>query len=335
MIRYLDKGEKQNIRELYNTCFSDRREYREYYLANKVPNNIIAVNEDDGEIKSMLQLVPKTAVIGKLKTELNYIYGICTSPLYRSEGYMKELMQKVLHDLYRNLDAFTYLIPTDENTSDMYRKFGFEYVMDHKELKPEHLRKKATHSLMLRRADKQDLVKLSIFAQTNTENRYKVTLAKNMDYFRELEALIELEGGYIELYVENLVIMGYRVWIDGKIYEEVLDSSIASMSYFGNERKPYLMARVMNIRKTLRLLDFKGDGVKVIKINDPVIPENTGVFRLSYQRNDLKVTKLKGDVIPEMEISINDLTAHIFGYRMIPGFPKVCNEDAFFINDYI
>ena len=29
------------------------------------------------------------------------------------------------------------------------------------------------------------------------------------------------------------------------------------------------------------------------------------------------------------------LLDRIFGYKRIPGFPKVCKKDSFFINDYV
>lgn len=335
MVRYLEREEKQNIKALYDECFHDSIDYTDYYFNQILPKADVAVCEKDNEIISSMQIIPKTAVVGNLKTDLRYIYGVGTLRLYRSEGFMRKVMEKVVHDLYRNLDAFTYLIPSDEINADIYRKFGFEYVMDKPIMKPIASRKKATHSLMLRRADVQDMVKLSIFAQTTTEKRYKVTLSKNMDYFKHIESLIKIEGGYVELYISNMVIMGYRIWIGDEIFEEVLDSSIASMSYFDQETRPFAMARILNIRKTLRLLGFKGEGVKIIKITDPVLEENTGTFRLAYRGGDIKIIKLSDDEEPDVDVTINELTAHVFGYSTIEGLPKVCDRDSFFINDYV
>ncbi len=336
MIRYLEQNEKQNIRELYEECFADSKALTDYYFENSLPNNFVAVNEKDGQILSALHLVPKTSVVGKLKSRIMYIYGVGTRQHARNNGFMKELMNTVIRDmLYQDMEAFTYLIPTDKNNADFFKKFGFEYVMDKPFTKPMENWKKAKHSLILRRADHSDLVRLSIFAKSNTENRFKVTLSKDADYFKDLTRLIEVEGGEIEIYVENKVIMGYRVWIDNKIYEEVLDPSIQSMSYYENEGSPYLMARIISIRKTMRLLGFTGNGSTIMKITDPCIEENNGTFKFTYHHGAVKLDRLDDDVMPEIDVTIGELTAHIFGYAQIEGLPSVSEKSTVFINDYI
>ena len=37
----------------------------------------------------------------------------------------------------------------------------------------------------------------------------------------------------------------------------------------------------------------------------------------------------------EFDLTIGELTAHIFGYKIIEGLPLVCKKDSFFINDYL
>ena len=91
------------------------------------------------------------------------------------------------------------------------------------------------------------------------EKNYSVSLAKDSDYFKKINELIKIEGGDIDIYVENKVIVGYRIWIDGEILEEVLDPSIQSLNWLESTGKPYVMARIINIRKTVRLLGFSGE----------------------------------------------------------------------------
>lgn len=335
MVRYLEQNEKQNIRSLFEECVRSSKELTDYYFENVLPNNYVVVNEEDGQIVSMINLVPKTAIIGKLKSRIMYIFGVGTMQYIRQQGYMKELMNTVVKDMYQDMEAFTYLIPDGEGNAQIYRKYGFEYVMDKPSVKPLANWKKATHSLILRKADRSDLVRLAIFAQSSTEKQYKVTLSKDADYFKELYKLIEVEGGEIEIYIENKVIMGYRVWINGDIHEEVLDPSIQSMSYYEQDGSPYLMARIINVRKTLRLLDFEGHGSKIIRLSDPVIEENNGTFKLTYHYGSVKFDRVDDGVMPEVDITIGELTAHVFGYMQIDGMPTVSNESTVFINDYI
>lgn len=88
-----------------------------------------------------------------------------------------------------------------------------------------------------------------------------------------------------------MVIVGYRIMVDGEILEEVLDPSIQSLNWLESTGKPYVMARIINIRKTVRLLGFQGEGRKILKITDPVLEENNGCFILTYGHGNVKWIK--------------------------------------------
>lgn len=338
MIRYLENNEKQNIRPLYEHCFNDRKEYTDYYFERKLPENDVIVNECNNEIVSAMHIVTKNAIIGALKTKIKYIYGVGTFITHRNKGLMHALFVQALKDMYNNMDTFTYLIPSNEGNGEIYRKLGFEYVMDKFDEKPVEQRKKATHSLILRKAERSDLIRIAIFAQASMEKKYSVALVKDIDYFRKIEELIQIEGGHIEIYVENKVIVGYRIWIDGEIFEEVLDDSILSLSWYGTENKPYAMARIINIRRTLKMLSFKNFDTKIIRVRDSVIPENDGCFKVIYKHGNTRVDKFDEAQLryePDFDVTIGELTAHIFGYNIIEGLPLVCKKASFFINDYV
>ena len=338
MIRYLENNEKQNIRPLYEHCFDDTKEYTDYYFQNRLPGNHVIVNERDNKIVNCVHLIPKTVILGKLKTNIIYIYGVGTYEEYRKQGIMSETFKHLLKDMFMDMEAFTYLIPSDEGKAKVYSGLGFEYVMDKQNLKPVDQRKKATHSLIYRKAEKSDLIRLAIFAQASMEKNYSVSLAKDSDYFKKINELIKIEGGDIDIYVENKVIVGYRIWIDGEILEEVLDPSIQSLNWLESTGKPYVMARIINIRKTVRLLGFQGEGRKILKITDPVLEENNGCFILTYGHGNVKLDKVKEEQLMEdneFDLTIGELTAHIFGYKIIEGLPLVCKKDSFFINDYL
>jgi len=98
------------------------------------------VNEKDGEIVSAIHLIPKDAVVGNLKTNVTYIYAVATWEKYRKKGYIKEIFQDVISSMFLNMDVFTYLIPSSPENAEIYRKFGFEFVMDKREMiEKEHI----------------------------------------------------------------------------------------------------------------------------------------------------------------------------------------------------
>ena len=333
MIRYLEKNEKLNIRSIYEQCFQDSKEYTDYYMNNCLKNNFVAVDEEDGEIIGAVHLIPKTVTTGKLKTNVFYIYGVSTLEKYRRKGVMKSIFKYILSDMYEDMEAFTYLIPSDETNAMIYRKLGFEYVMDKELQKKEEARKKPSHSLILRKAEPSDFPRLAIFAESAIEERYDVSLTKNRDYLKKMNDLLEVEDGRIEIYVENKVVVGYRIVVDDEAIEEVLDNETQSMTWLLNEKKPYAMARIINLRKTLRLIGMRGVGQFVIEIEDSVLPGNNGRFKISYEHTNIKMEPTTEEA--EFHVTIGQLTQHVFGYKLIDGLPEVCMKHGFFINDYV
>lgn len=338
MIRLLESQEKIKTRPLYEHCFEeDTKEYIDYYYNQLIRENEVIVNEQKGEIVSAVHLIPKVVIAGNVKTNIIYIYAVGTWEKYRNRGYVSEIFQNLIKSMFENMDIFTYLIPSSEENAAIYRKFGFEYVMDKYEMvEPEH-RRKSSHSIITRKAESSDLVKLSIFAQQTVYSKHSVSLSKDLEYFRKIKKLTEIEGGTIDIFVNNKVIVGYRIIIDNEIFEEVLDSSIQNLSWLSKKKKPYAMARIINIRKILRQLSFRDFKERNIKITDSVIKENNGYFKMKYYHGSVKLEKCDRDISGKVDfdVTIGELGAHIFGYKKIPGFPQVCKKDSFFINDYV
>lgn len=333
MVRYLEDREKLNILPLYEQCFDDTEDYKRYFFEDILPNNQIAVYEDKREIKGMLQLIPKAVNIGRNRTHCYYIYGVGTDVSERKKGIMKEIFANVLRDLYNNQECFTYLIPSSAENGEIYKKLGFEYVMDKSVGIKEVIRKRATHSLVLRKADFSDLPRLSIFAQSYMESNYGIFLSKDKEYFKNIFSLMEAENGRVELYFENRIVLGYRIGFEEEILEEVLDKSIEALSWQGGEVKPYAMARLVDIPSTLNMLGTTGVGEVVIKLTDDILTENNGTFLMTYDRHQIQWKKT--NMTPDVELTIGELTAHIFGYASIDALPKINIKRGFYINDYV
>ena len=70
------------------------------------------------------------------------------------------------------------------------------------------------------------------------DSNHRIALSKDLDYFKQMLELVEVENGEIELFIQKKVIVGYRIFIDGEILEEVLDSSLQTLSWQSDVRKP-------------------------------------------------------------------------------------------------
>ena len=91
MIRYLENNEKQNIRPLYEHCFDDTKEYTDYYFQNRLPGNHVIVNERDNKIVNCVHLIPKTVILGKLKTNIIYMVLVLMKSIENRELCQKHL----------------------------------------------------------------------------------------------------------------------------------------------------------------------------------------------------------------------------------------------------
>ena len=338
MIRLLDTFEKQNSRNIYEKSFTeDSKAYVDYYYNHRINDNEVVVYEKDGKIVSAMHLIPKNIIFGEKKSEAKYIYAVSTLEEYRKKGYSSQIFKEVLKEMYDNAEAFTYLIPSDEQVAGVYRKLGFEYVMDKKELIADNRRKKPSNAFMIRKAENSDLLKLSIFAQSALYDRYSITLEKTIDYFKNMQELAAHCGGKIEIFTERKVIVGYRIWLEDELIEEVLDGEIQNLCWLAGSSKPYLMLRIVNVEKFLQGLKFREFSSFIIRIKDEIISENNGTFKFAYRAGNVKITKIDDNngIKPDYEMTIDEFTACIFGKGAVEEFPMWCSTNGVFINDYV
>lgn len=329
MIGYLEEKEKSML--LYKKCFDDSESYCRYYFESLLKQNQVAVCEENGEIQGMIHLIPKQIRLGREDVVCQYLYGVATDFRFRRQGVMRKILCQVLRDLYDNQDCFTYLIPSSEKNAEIYQKYGFGFVMDKMEEKKNSVEQDRVIEEKL--AKRSDIPSLSIYAKKKMEETYDIYLQKSPEYFNQMFSLLETDDGYIQIFLEDGEIAGYRILDDGEVLEEVLDSSIQKLTWMSQEKRPYVMARLLHIERTLQKLETKSSGCTAIKVFDPVISENRGTFLWKYGQENIswERTKQKAD----MEIDISDFTAHVLGYIKIKGLPEMKKKKGFFISDYV
>ncbi len=311
----------------------DGMEYTDYYFTKRMPYNNVMAYISDGTIISAAHLIPKNVVVGWKNTLLTYIYGVGTLISKRHSGFASDVLKNVILDCYNREEPFTYLIPSGENSRSLYRSLGFEFVMDRYDTKPMDVRKRPSNAIVLRKAESHDMARLSMFSSSFMPNEYKVFLKKDESYFKAANELCGVEGGGIDIYLKDKIIVGYRIRLGEEVLEEVLDYDIRFLSSFTSSKRPFAMARILNIEKTLNMIKIPGSGRVVVGVHDPVIEENNGKFAIFYENGIVKVERTTD--MPIAEVSIGELTAHVFGYESIPQLPCIAKRGSFFINDYV
>lgn len=126
MLRRLKTEEHPVTRKLWEEVFpEDTKEFLDYYYFIKARTNEIYVIEEDGDIRSMLQLNPYTMQVNDQKFPSNYIIAVATQKEYRGRGYMGSLLKKSMEDMYARKIPFTFLMPAAEA---IYTPYDFRYI---------------------------------------------------------------------------------------------------------------------------------------------------------------------------------------------------------------
>lgn len=354
-IRRLKEFEKKEIIPIYEDIFDDSDAYVNYFYNEVLPDSeVFACIVNDG-ITGVLCLIPKKVSVGSQKMLCHYIYGVATKTEWRRQGVMSCIIKNALNHLYLSGmgDYFTFLIPSPVSNAGIYEKYGFGAVMD-KDINANiytdvdidtniHFQKYYSDTVLKKRAEYSDAERLSQFAEAYVSKAYGVYLTKDRHYFERMFMLMETEGGAIDIYFVDGNIVGYRIGFDDETVEEVFDYEGEDTAANGpvnravngsvNEIKPYVMARIINIRKMMELMRAAEEGEVTVRVEDPVIDDNNGTYLWRYGNNVSVFERTSLEC--KVKVSIGELASHIFGYKAVAGLPEMNVKNGVFINDYV
>ena len=132
-VRLLKPEEHGKTRKLWEDVFpEDTAAFLDYYYFIKTQNNKIYVIEEDGKIRSMLQLNPYMLQIGTKKHLCQYVIAVSTEKDYRKRGYCRQLLLQSMEDLWQQKEPFVYLMPT---SAAIYTPYGFRFVYGQRQAK--------------------------------------------------------------------------------------------------------------------------------------------------------------------------------------------------------
>lgn len=116
---------KDEIYAMWQRNFHDPVSYANFYFEEVYGKNEILLNtEKDDSIKGMLHLNPYNLRMSGETKEAHYIVGVATEEEFRRQGVMRELLEETFLKLRGQGEAFTYLMPADEN---YYLPFDFRF----------------------------------------------------------------------------------------------------------------------------------------------------------------------------------------------------------------
>lgn len=335
--RLLDAAENNRTKALYQAVFSeDSREFVEYYYRCKTrENRIYAVENEGGEIVSMLHLNPYLMKQGAQEAFGEYIVAVATDERYRHQGMMRRLLKESLEDMRRMGEPFAFLMPAAEA---IYRPFDFHFIYSQNQGRIAVRDYAGKPRLACRTAEKKDLDALADFANAYLRRNKNTFAFHTAEYFETLLEEQRCQNGNVVLMLEQENIRGYffttlengaevREPVAEEGYEEFLLPSVAG--YFqeqeqvklcgfpdgvleAEEKKPLIMARLTNPEWFAPGLTAAEPVGFFVELTDELLPENSGVYHFFADETGGSMEKCAGRKA-DFSISIGEFTALAFG----------------------
>lgn len=121
MICFAKSENFNEILSLWNECFPDEEDFRDWFFANVFDVEKTLIYIKDNQIAGMLQMYSVSSNMGMC----TYIYGAGTSRKFRKQGIMAELIYKSFEISKEFGNEFSFLIPASDALFKYYEKFGF------------------------------------------------------------------------------------------------------------------------------------------------------------------------------------------------------------------
>lgn len=224
--RELKQSERQNTRVLWEEVFAeDSKAFLDYYYKEVTAQNRIYVEEEQGELISMLHLNPYKVHMGTTEADVYYMVAVATKEAYRHQGCMRRVLKASLTELYSEQVPFVFLMPASER---IYQPFDFRTVAMQNmisfgqvpKLSKEkglymqkvpgiHAVQKEQKTLQCRPMRKEELPKLAEFSESALARCSVVYTKREISYYDRICREQESMNGGILLFYRGTTLAGY------------------------------------------------------------------------------------------------------------------------------
>lgn len=346
-IRYAKDNEINSIKEIWSYCFNDGPRFMDYYFNNKYSRGNTVVVDEQQEIVSSLQLNQYQIMLNNKVYDTSYVVGVSTFPQVRGRGYMKNIMNFTLSELYTKGQLVSILMPIDYR---LYRKYGYEHCYDQIEynIDIEDL-KRFSVSGKMHKVDEshiKDMIDINDYFLSDVNGN----TVRDESYYKVLFEEIKSEDGHIYIH-EDSGYEGYIIYFLNndtmfvrEIFYKNIDSLKTMLKFIYNHNtqcrkvtisapindklrfildnpktceikiKPFMMGRIINLKGYLESLELASD-INLscnIFIEDEFIEENNGVFKIEIENGKVSVEKVEEKY--HLFFNINTITQLCFSY---------------------
>lgn len=349
-IRYAKGEDLDKLKDIWNYCFGDEESFVEYYFNNKYKSENTIIVEEGDDFKSSLQLNQYEIKLNDKIYDISYVVGVSTYPNARGKGYMKDMMDFSLNEIYKKGQIVSLLMPIDYR---LYKKYGYEHCYDQLEYKINIDGLKQFKINGDFEKVNENHIDEMIFIYNYFLSKSNGYVVRDKFYYENLFKEIKCENGHIYIHKDNeydgyiiYFIMGDIMLVREMCYKNI--NSLKSMLKFifnhntqcknikvmspindsiryvlpnlkDNDIniKPFMMGRIINVEDFLNDIyveDAELDSV-YIKVEDNQIKENNHIFEIKVLNN--KIVTKKSNKEADIILSINSLSQMAFSYTDI------------------
>lgn len=344
-LRKLEVNEHSLTRSLWENVFSeDSKEFLDYYYFIKTRDNQIYVIEEDGAIRSMLQLNPYMLQVEEEQFICQYIIAVATQEEYRKRGYMGELLKRSMLDMYEKKEPFTFLMPAAEA---IYTPYDFRYI--YAQSQKESYGQSGELKTVLSDAGMRDARSMADFFNQYFAEGYQVYAVRDEKYYQTMLFEQQSENGGIKLLKDEDRVVGMYLYAceENQVeireplylpeYEEDFQKSVhmlndgrenhvkifAGTEEEGSKKTPVIMVRILHLETLLQAMKVKEeeDLDCSFAVLDSIIIKNSRIWRLQGGRED-RAIKVYETEDSEGVLTISALASLLFGYKTIEEIRK-------------
>ena len=351
MMRNLEHRERDLARQLWEEVFpEDSKEFLDTYEEIRKDNRI-SVWEEKNAVVSMIQWNPCEICYGKMggtenRVTVPYVVGVATKEPFRHRGYMRQLLCSGMEEMRRSGVPFAFLMPADEA---IYLPFGFRTVYEQRcfrgtrPLSPEQ-------DAVLTEAAAGDPAFVKK-AEELLREKADVYCIRDEAYFSRLVREMASEEGKVVRLGSASAPEGYYCFWPGEQPEvrEVIsrepEHTAAQLGLEPVTDPSRIMIRMLDIEAFVRPLRAENRKEVVLHMEDPILVENSGYFRLIVDTVGGMLEELTADEAPDggestdfekvWEVTPELLTDWMFGQIELPWGEGIDRPDRIFLNELV
>ncbi len=338
-LRKLEQQEHHKTRALWERVFSeDTKAFLDYYYYFKTRDNEIFVIEEDGAVRSMLQLNPYTIQIEKEQHVCRYVIAVATEEDYRRRGYMGKLLRRAMQEMYDRKEPFTFLTPAAEK---IYAPYDFRFVYAQSQAEDFQAVDSLEPGSCLDAA-LGDAEEIAQFVQKHFTGKWQVYAVRNPQYYQTQIFEQQSENGGIRLMRSDGKLVGLFFYSDEdgleireplylEGYEPLFRKAVSDLMRVrgslakvyawegGKKKEPLIMVRILYLAGLLACMNVRrGEEMDCsFAVLDSILTQNSRIYRIQGGEDTDWRVQVRETEDSEGVLTIGALASLLFGYRTV------------------